>query len=126
MSTPSTRLRGEDLRETEGLNPAEPESSFGDILNQFEQTHAHAAKGEQIIDATVVAVGADKVFFDIGQKAEAVIPLASMVDDLGPIPVKAGDVVKVSISGRTADGAVELSLIKVARPKDWSGLQKPV
>jgi small subunit ribosomal protein S1 len=126
MSTPSTPLRGEEFREQEGLNPAEPESSFGDILNQFEQTHAHdtKAKGEQGIEATVVAVNADTAFFDVGQKVEAVMPLAVLRDEAGPIPVKPGDVVRVSISGRNAEGYLELSLIKVERPKDWSGLQK--
>jgi small subunit ribosomal protein S1 len=126
MSTPSTPLRGEELREQEGLNPAEPESSFGDILNQFEQTHPHdtKAKGELGIEATVVAVNADIAFFDVGQKVEAVMPLSALRDEAGPIPVKPGDVVRVSISGRNAEGYLELSLIKVERPKDWSGLQK--
>jgi small subunit ribosomal protein S1 len=124
MSTPSTPIRGEELREQEGLNPAEPESSFGDILNQFEQSHAHEAKGEPGIDATVVAVTADTAFFDVGQKVEAVMPLDSLRDERGPIPVKPGDVVRVAIAGRNAEGYIELSLIRVERPKDWSGLQK--
>ena len=124
MSTPSTPLREEELREQEGLNPAEPESSFGDILNQFEQTHTHVTAGEKGIEATVVAVNADTVFFDVGQKVEGVMPLAALRDDQGPIPVKAGDIVRVTKGSRNAEGYLELSLIKVERPKDWSGLQK--
>ena len=124
MSTPSTPLREEELREQEGLNPAEPESSFGDILNQFEQTHTHEARGEKGLEATVVAVNADTVFFDVGQKVEGVMPLAAIRDSEGPIPIKVGDVLRVTKGSRNAEGYLELSLIKVDRPKDWSALQK--
>ena len=70
MSNPISSLREDDVREQEGPNPSEAESSFGDILNQFEQTHTHEAPGEKGIEATVVAVSDDKVFFDVGQKIE--------------------------------------------------------
>jgi small subunit ribosomal protein S1 len=124
MSNSMTSLREDDSREQEGLNPSETESSFGDILNQFEQSHAHESQGAQGIDATVVAVADGKVFFDIGQKTEGVLDAAALRDEKGPIEVKAGDVVQVSVHGRNSEGYYELSLIKVERPKDWSGLQK--
>ncbi len=67
MSNPISSLREEDVREQEGQNPSEAESSFGDILNQFEQTHTHEAPpGEKGREATVVAINDDNVFFDIG------------------------------------------------------------
>ena len=129
MSNPISSLREEDVRESERQNPSEAESSFGDILNQFEQTHSHvaresAAPGEQSREATVVAVNDDNVFFDIGQKTEGVMPAADLRDDKGPIPVKPGDVILVGVKGRNEEGYYQLSLIKVNRPKDWSGLQK--
>jgi small subunit ribosomal protein S1 len=125
MSNPISSLREEDVRESERQNPSEAESSFGDILNQFEQTHSHeAAPGEQGREATVVAVNDDNVFFDIGQKTEGVMPAADLRDDKGPIPVKPGDVILVGVKGRNEEGYYQLSLIKVDRPKDWSGLQK--
>jgi small subunit ribosomal protein S1 len=128
MSKPSTPVREEDVRDTEELNPSEAESSFGDILNQFEQSHAHDAAGERGVSATVaavvVAVGADSVFFDVGQKTEGVLPLEALSDEQGPIPVKPGDTVQVSVGGRNSEGYYQLSLIKVERPKDWSSLQK--
>lgn len=127
MANPSTPVREEDVRDTEGLNPSETESSFGDILNQFEQSHAHEApheKGAATVAAVVVAVSADSVFFDVGQKIEGVLPLAALVDDQGPIPVKPGDTVQVSVGSRNSEGYYQLSLIKVERPKDWSSLQK--
>ncbi len=124
MSNPISSLREEDVREQERQNPSETESSFGDILNQFEQTHSHEAAGEQGREATVVAINDDNVFFDIGLKTEGVMPAADLRDDQGPIPVKPGDVILVGVKGRNEEGYYQLSLIRVDRPKDWSGLQK--
>jgi small subunit ribosomal protein S1 len=117
-------LREEDVREQEKQNPSETESPFGDILNQFEQTHTHETAGEQGREATVVAINDENVFFDIGQKTEGVMPVAALRDDRGPIAVKPGDVLQVGVKGRNEEGYYQLSLIKVDRPKDWSGLQK--
>jgi small subunit ribosomal protein S1 len=124
MANPISSLREEDIREQERQNPSETESSFGDILNQFEQTHTHEVAGDQGREATVVAVNDENIFFDIGQKTEGVMPLSALCDDKGPIPVKPGDVIQVGVKGRNEEGYYELSLIKVNRPKDWSGLQK--
>jgi small subunit ribosomal protein S1 len=124
MSNPISSLREEDIREQERQNPSDTESSFGDILNQFEQTHSHEVAGEQGREATVVAINDDNVFFDIGQKTEGVMPAADLRDDKGPIPVKPGDVVLVGVKGRNEEGYYQLSLIRVDRPKDWSSLQK--
>ena len=124
MSNPSTSVRDDDVRDTEGLNPLETESSFGDILNQFEQSHTHEAPGEKGVEATVVAVREDKVFFDVGQKIEGVMDASLLRDDKGLIELKPGDTVQVGINGRNEEGYIQLSLIRVERPKDWSGLQK--
>jgi small subunit ribosomal protein S1 len=124
MSNPISSLREEDVREQERQNPSDAESSFGDILNQFEQTHTHESAGEQGREATVVAINDDNVFFDIGQKTEGVMPVSALRDDKGPIEVKPGDVLQVGVKGRNEEGYYQLSLIKVDRPKDWSGLQK--
>ena len=125
MSNPISSLREEDVREQEGQNPSEAESSFGDILNQFEQTHTHEAPaGEKGREATVVAINDENVFFDIGQKTEGIMPVSALRDDQGPVPIKPGDVILVGVNGRNEEGYYQLSLIKVERPKDWSGLQK--
>jgi small subunit ribosomal protein S1 len=124
MSNSITSLREEDVREQEGQTPPEAESSFGDILNQFEQSHTHEAPGEKGVEATVVSVNAEKVFFDIGQKTEGVLLASLLRDDKGLIEVKPGNVVHVMVNGRNEEGYFELSLIRVERPKDWSGLQK--
>jgi small subunit ribosomal protein S1 len=124
MSNPISSLREEDVREQERQNPSETESSFGDILNQFEQSHTHEAAADQSREATVVAVNEENVFFDIGQKTEGVMPVSAVRDEQGPIQVKPGDVLQVRVSGRNEEGYYQLSLIKVDRPKDWSSLQK--
>jgi small subunit ribosomal protein S1 len=124
MSNPISSLREEEIREEERQNPSGAESSFGDILNQFEQTHTHEAAGEEGREATVVAINDENVFFDIGQKTEGVMPVSALRDDKGPIPVKPGDVIHVGVKGRNEEGYYQLSLIKVDRPKDWSSLQK--
>jgi small subunit ribosomal protein S1 len=126
MSNSITSLREEDVREQEGQTPPDAESSFGDILNQFEQSHTHEPPGEKGkgVEATVVKVTPDKVFFDIGQKIEGVLLASLLRDDKGLIEVKPGDVVHVGVNGRNEEGFIELSLIKVERPKDWSGLQR--
>ena len=49
------------------------DTSFGDLLTQFEQTH-HAA-GERV-EGTVVSVTADGAFVDIGRKMDGLLPPA--------------------------------------------------
>ena len=88
------------------------DSSFGDILTQFEQTH-HA--GGERLEGTVVSVTPDGVFVDIGRKMDGMLP---------PAPeLKPGTKVIVSIRGRDESGTYLLSTIKVETPKDWTGLE---
>jgi small subunit ribosomal protein S1 len=90
------------------------DSSFGDILTQFEQAHR---SGGETLEGTVVSVTADAVFVDLGRKMDGVItPDAAHT-------YKAGDRVLVSIRGRDTDGTYMLSTIKVETPRDWSALE---
>jgi small subunit ribosomal protein S1 len=95
--------------------------SFGDILFQFEQAHAHPAH-QGPLEGTVIAVSGESVFVDIGFKMEGVLPLADF--QAAGEEVKAGDRVAVSIRGRDSEGYYELSRLKVERPKDWSALER--
>jgi small subunit ribosomal protein S1 len=90
--------------------------SFADILSQFEQQQAE--EGQQL-QGTVVSVTAESVFVDIGRKMDGVLP----VEALKGVEVKPGDVLPVILAGRDAEGNYRLSVLKVERPKDWSGLQ---
>jgi small subunit ribosomal protein S1 len=90
------------------------DTSFGDILNQFERSH-HADGGT--VEGTVVSVTPDGAFVDLGRKMDGVLP---------PVPgiqLKPGMKVLVSIRGRDDEGNYLLSTIKVEIPKDWTALE---
>ncbi len=88
------------------------DSSFGEILSEFEQ--AHHARGETV-EGTVVSVTPDGAFVDIGRKMDGVLP---------PNPdLKPGTKVLVSIRGRDDEGNYLLSTIKIEIPRDWTGLE---
>ena len=91
-----------------------PDTSFGDILSQFEQTHH--ARGETV-EGTVVSVTPDGAFVDIGRKMDGVLPPDPKIE------LKPGMKVLVSIRGRDEEGNYLLSTIKVEMPRDWSGLE---
>ncbi len=90
------------------------ETSFGDILTEFEQSH-HA--GGEAVEGTVVSVTPDGVFVDIGRKMDGILPPDRAAD------LKAGDKVLVSVRGRDEQGSYLLSTIRVETPRDWSGLE---
>src|SRR5580698_4726736 len=98
-------------------DPAEApvsDSSFGDILTEFEQAH-HA--GGQTVEGTVVSITPDGVFVDIGRKMDGMLPPESAGK------LKPGDRLLVSIRGRDQEGVYQLSTIRVETPRDWSGLE---
>jgi small subunit ribosomal protein S1 len=110
-------------------NPANPQSdnepneSFGDLLSQYERSHSKATDdGSRQLQGTVVAVTADSVLFDIGYKTEGILPLS--VFQAAGETVKPGDKFPVSVKGRDPEGYYELTRFKVARPKDWTALER--
>jgi len=101
----------------------EPEESFADALSQFEKSQARKPEeSARSREATVIAVTADSVLFDIGFKSEGILPLAAFAKDRQP--PKPGDKFLVTVKGRDAEGYYELSRGKVERPTDWDALQK--
>jgi small subunit ribosomal protein S1 len=104
-------------------NIPESTESFGDLLSQFEKSHAHKAdNGSRQLQGIVVTVTAESVFLDIGLKIEGVLPLTAF--QAAKEPPKPGDTIPVSIKGRNEEGYYALSLIKIAQPKDWSSLEQ--
>ena len=98
------------------------ESSFGDILSQFELEHQADFKGGETLQGTVVTKSADNLFVDVGRKMEGLLPLAQ-ARDAGLGDLKTGDVIPVMVTGRDSEGYYTLSTIRVERPKDWSALE---
>jgi len=93
---------------------SQSDTSFADILSQFEQSH-HADGGT--VEGTIVSVTPDGAFVDLGRKMDGVLP---------PVPgieLKPGMKVLVSIRGRDEEGNYLLSTIKVEIPKDWTALE---
>ena len=97
------------------------ESSFAEMLSNFEQQHAEGAGGETV-NGTIVSVQADNILIDIGRKIEGSLSVERWRETQTGDPA-VGASVMVSVGPRNEEGYYELSTIKVARPKDWSGLQ---
>jgi small subunit ribosomal protein S1 len=126
-TTPDNRHIPDDSPETTP-EPAtesteEPAESFGDVLAQFEKSHAHTTEtGQKQLKGTVISVSADQVFIDIGFKIEGVLPRSAFENNAEE--VKAGDTVLVSVTGRNEEGYYTLTRFKVAQPRDWSALEQ--
>jgi small subunit ribosomal protein S1 len=104
------------------LADEEPQESFGDLLRDFEKSHSHkAAPGTRQLQGTVVSLSADEVFLDIGYKTEGVLPRSAFPGNAESI--KLGTTCAVSVTGRNEEGYYQLSLFKVAQPRDWSALE---
>jgi small subunit ribosomal protein S1 len=101
------------------------DTSFGDILSQFEQEQQQDAADVpgHPLEGTIVTISEDLVFVDIGRKTEGVLPVSALRDETGQVSANPGDTIPVTVRGRNAEGYYELSTLRVERPKDWSGLQ---
>jgi small subunit ribosomal protein S1 len=103
------------------IGEAEETESFDAIYKEFEKANRRreGEDGKQI-RATVVSVTAESVFLDIGYKTEGILPLAALAGKT----VEPGDTLQVSSRGRNEEGYYDVSLLKVAVPKDWSSLTR--
>ncbi len=100
----------------------ESTESFADALTAFEKSHARKPESNaQQLQGTVISIGAEEVFIDVGYKIEGVLPRSAF--EKNAAEVKAGDVFSVSIKGRNEEGYYDLSRFKVAQPRDWSALE---
>ncbi len=106
--------------ETPLIQPAENTESFGDILSQYQKSSSRKTEGSRQLQATVIALNAESIFFDIGYKSEGILPLTALRGET----LKPGDKALVTVKGRDLDGYYELSMFKVERPMDWTGLEK--
>ena len=100
----------------------EPQESFADALQAFERSHSHKGQpGQRQLKGVVVSLSAEQVFLDIGYKTEGVLPRSAFQNNSDS--VQPGDTFPVSVTGRNEEGYYELSLFKVAQPRDWSALE---
>ena len=115
------------LSNQEVPQPQSPDSneSFGDMLAQYEKSHARKRTGDdgpKQLEGVIIAVSADSVYLDIGFKSEGILPLADFQAS-GETP-KSGGKLLVSVTGRDPEGYYQLSRTKVEQPKDWNALEK--
>ncbi|MCW5976450.1 MAG: 30S ribosomal protein S1 [Bryobacteraceae bacterium] len=96
------------------------ETSFAELLEEFEQQHRLDPKPGELMQGKVIDVREDGVLVDVGLKREGMLP----ADQLGGRSIQAGDLVTVGVTGRTEDGYHLLSIVRVKRPTDWSSLEK--
>jgi small subunit ribosomal protein S1 len=99
------------------------ESSFGEILSQFEHEHHADLKNGETAQGSVVGVVGDTVYIDVGRKMEGLLPVEK-AREAGVEELKAGDSIVVTVTGRDSEGYYLLSTVKVERPRDWSALEK--
>ena len=112
--------------DSETLIPATPSASqedatFAEMLSSFEQQHADDAAGETIA-GTVVSVGPKQSSSISAGKSRGRCPVSKWKETQLSEPQR-GAAIHVSVGPRNEEGYYELSTVKVARPKDWSGLQ---
>ena len=106
-------------------NPEIPESteSFGQLLSEYEQSHARSAEdGPRRLEGTVISATPEVFYLDIGFKIEGILPISAFRDNESKPGV--GDKLVVSIKGRDPDGYYELSRTRLAQPRDWAALEQ--
>jgi len=105
----------------ETAQSAETGPSFGELLSQFEKSHK-PEQGAKQLTGTVISLDAEAVYLDIGYKTEGLLPRTAFRDNAEN--VKVGDQFHVSVKGRNAEHYYELSLARVAQPRDWTQLEE--
>jgi small subunit ribosomal protein S1 len=101
---------------------AQEDTSFAELLSNFEQQHSETG-GTESIQGVIVSITADTILVDIGRKTEGSLARSVWNEQHTEEP-KTGDTVSVVASGRDSEGYYQLSLLRVERPKDWTGLQR--
>lgn len=102
------------------LSQPDDDSSFAQILSDFEQQHAE--KPGETVEGLIVSTNADSILIDVGRKIEGVLPMERW-RETEPGEPQPGAKVTVSVGPRNEEGYYQLSTVKVERPRDWSGLQ---
>jgi len=86
--------------------------NFEELLKQFDQAHPTNPQGEprvgQRVRGTLVSIGEDYAFVDLGGKAEGRMEVAALRDAEGEIKVSVGDQVEVAVTGKDPDSGTLL------------------
>ncbi len=102
---------------------ADEDSSFAEMLSEFEQQH-HGGEIGQVVEGTVLDVAETVVIVDVGLKREGLLPVDEFRDAQGEVAIKPGQRVQVTVTRQAPEGYYRLARAKVEVPKDWSSLEK--
>ena len=106
------------------MTKRDDERDFGAILAEFEKESSGSGRKEDPspgskVAGTVVSVGEQGVFVDLGAKSDAMVSRAELVDDEGELTVGVGDRVEGIVGGRDEESGC---LVLRVRPGAGSGL----
>jgi small subunit ribosomal protein S1 len=86
--------------------------NFEDLLKQFDQAHPQTQKGEPAIgdrvSGTLVAIGEDYAFVDLGAKSEGRLEIAVLKDAEGQLKHAVGDLIETLVTGKDEDSGMLL------------------
>ncbi len=86
--------------------------NFEDLLKQFDQTHPQTQKGEPAIGdrvrGTLIAIGEDCAFVDLGAKSEGRLDIAALKDADGQLRHAVGDLIETQVTGKDEDSGMLL------------------
>lgn len=87
------------------MSPPDEPQDFGDILAEFEQKQPATGTGEDPapgtrVSGTILSIGEESAFVDLGGKSDAAVALAELRDEDGALTVEVGDSVSGVIAGR--------------------------
>ena len=97
----------------DGLKPtqaqAEPEEDFGAMLHAFDQTTESFQPGDKV-SGSLLSLGREFAFVDLGGKSEGVIPVEELRDDEGNVAYAVGDSVTATVVDvDSAEGGIRLA-----------------
>lgn len=86
--------------------------SFEDLLKQFDLTHPGTRQGEPKVGdrvrGTLVSIGDDYAFLDLGGKTEGRMEIAALRNPEGELTVAVGDSVEAAVTGKDPDSGTLL------------------
>jgi len=91
---------------------SENSGDFAAALAAFDSQQSVPQRSEptvgEKIQGTILSIGEEVAFVDVGAKAEAILPVAEISDAEGALVAKVGDSVEALVSGRDESGALLL------------------
>ncbi len=90
MSTDDTR---KPVEGTSDVSPPEPEEDFAALLEASERDEDTRIRRDEKVTGTVISIGEDWVFVDVGAKTEGTISREELLDEEGNLAVGVGDTI---------------------------------